>query len=80
MTSKRWSVGELKLKAAVRWVLAEGGFVRSAAAQAQKIAAPCINDRFSRGIAAVEGYVLRSKGGLCKVHKLRRAVARANMS
>ena len=45
--------------------------VRTAAVQPQKIAAPCINDRFSRGTAAVEGCVSRPKGRLCKGRFLR---------
>ena len=47
------------------------GLSRSAALQPQNFAAPLINDRFSRGIAAVLGCVLRPKGGLCKGHLLR---------
>jgi hypothetical protein len=46
---------------------------RTAAVQAQKIAAPSINDRFSRGIAAITGCIPKPKGGLCKVRFLRLA-------
>ena len=46
-------------------------FVRTAAVQAQKIAAPSINDSFSRGIAAITGCIPKPKGGLCKVRFLR---------
>ena len=50
-----------------------GNFVRTTALQPQNFAAPLINDRFSRGIAAVAGCVPRKKYGLCKVRKLRTA-------
>jgi hypothetical protein len=52
-------------------IAAKWRFVRTAAVQPQKIAAPCINDRFSRGTAAVEGCVPRPKGELCKGRFLR---------
>ncbi len=41
-------------------------FVRSADLQPQNFAAPLINDRFSRGIAAVAGCVPRTKDGLLR--------------
>lgn len=58
-------------KEAVEINIANGRFVRTAAVQPQKIAAPCINDRFSRGTVAVEGCVSRPKGTLCKGRFLR---------
>lgn len=47
--------------------------VREAALQLSHFAAPLINDRFSRGIAAVIGCIPRSKDGLCKCRYLRKA-------
>lgn len=52
---------------------------RTAALQLQDFAAPLINDRFPRGIAAVAGCVPRPKDGLCKLRYLPIAAACANL-
>jgi hypothetical protein len=59
------------LKAVIGYGPQTAALSRTAAVQPQKIAAPCINDRFSRGTAAVEGCVPRPKGELCKGRFLR---------
>jgi hypothetical protein len=60
--------------------LRNGSFVRKPALQPQNFAAPLINDRFSRGIAAVAGCVPRPKDGLCKHRYLRIAAISASRS
>ena len=57
--------------ATVRAAAANWCFVRSAALQPPNFDATLINDRFTRGIAAVEGCVPRPKGSLCKGRSLR---------
>ncbi|WP_278921943.1 hypothetical protein [Pseudophaeobacter profundi] len=58
------SLGSTPATDEITWMTAVS---RSAALQPQNFAAPLINDRFSRGIAAVAGCVPRPKDGLCKL-------------